>query len=198
MGCRFEHFDDGHLALLANRADPQGLAGEFLVAVTIILVFLARRLIRRVVQELPAASKFVLSVAIGEKAVIADPLEPFGQNVKQEAADELLGRELHGFVLVVVAVIPPAEPNFAVLEVKQAVVGEGDAMRILRNVPENLLRPGKRSFGVHHPFDLSKGSEVTQEGPFHLERLEGGEELKLSGIEGLFTIGQEQATEQTR
>jgi hypothetical protein len=183
---------------LANRADPQRLAGELLVAVTIIVVFLARRLSRWVVQELPALSKFVLSVAIGEKAVIADPLEPFGQNVKQEAADELLGRELHGFVLVVVAVVPPAEPNVAVLEVEQAVVGDGDAMRVLRNIAENLFRPGKRCFGVHYPFGFAEGSEVTQEGPFHLERLEGGEELELSGIEGLFAIGQEQATEQAR
>ena len=91
----------------------------------------------------------------------------------------------------------PAELNFAVIEAKQALVGDGDAVRVLRDVPENLFRPGKWSFGVHHPFDLSKGSEVTQEGPFHLERLEGGEELKFSGIEGLFAIGQEQATEQT-
>ena len=118
--------------------------------------------------------------------------------MKQEAADELVGREFHGFVPVVVAIVPPAEPNFAVLEVKQAVVGDGDAVRILRNVLENLFRPGKRSFAVHHPFDLSKGSDVAQEGPFHLERLEGGEELKFSGIEGLFAIGQEQATKQTR
>jgi hypothetical protein len=182
---------------LAKRAGSQGFAGEFLVAVTIILLFLARRLGRRAMQELSAPSKFLLSVAIGEKAIIADPLEPFGQNVKQEAADELLGREFHGFVAVVVAVIPPLEPNFVVVEVKQAVVGDGDAMRILRNVAENLFRPGKWSLGVHHPFDLSKGSEITQEGPFHLERLERGEELKFSGIEGLFAIGQEQTTEQT-
>jgi hypothetical protein len=34
---------------------------------------------------------------------------------------------------MVFAVVPPAEASFAVLEVEQAIVGDGDAMRVLRN-----------------------------------------------------------------
>ena len=70
--------------------------------------------------------------------------------------------EFHGLVPVVVAVALPAELNFAVIEAKQAVVGDGDAVRVLRDVPENLFRPGKQSFGIHRPFDLSKRSWVQE------------------------------------
>ena len=77
-----KHFDGDHLALVTNRACLQRLAGELLVAVAIILFDVAMRLRGRHVEEFAAARKLLLSVAIGEEAVIANPLEPFGQNVE--------------------------------------------------------------------------------------------------------------------
>jgi hypothetical protein len=77
-----KHFDDDHLALVTNRTCLQRLAGELLVAVAIILFDVAMRLRRRHVQELATARKLLLSVAIGEEAVIANPLEAFGENVE--------------------------------------------------------------------------------------------------------------------
>ena len=72
-----KHFDDDHLALVTNRASLQRFAGELLVAVAIILFDVAMRLRRRHVQQLATARKLLLSVAISEEAVIANPLQPF-------------------------------------------------------------------------------------------------------------------------
>jgi hypothetical protein len=44
------------------------------------------------------------------------------QNVQQEAADELLGRERHRLVSIAVTIVLPAESNVSVLDVEQAVV----------------------------------------------------------------------------
>src|SRR5215831_12913742 len=77
-----KHFGNDHLALATNRACLQGLAGELLVAVAIILFDVAMRLGRRDVQQFATASKLLFSVAIGEEAVIANPLEAFGKNVQ--------------------------------------------------------------------------------------------------------------------
>jgi hypothetical protein len=70
------------LALVTNRACLQRSAGEFLVTVAIILFDVAVRLGRRHVEELATASKLLLSVAITEEAVIANPLEPYRENVE--------------------------------------------------------------------------------------------------------------------
>ena len=37
------------------------------------------------------------AMAIGEEAVVADAMEAVGQGVQEEAADELVRRELHDF-----------------------------------------------------------------------------------------------------
>jgi len=39
-----------------------------------------------------------------------------------------------------------------VVDIDQAVVGDGHAMRISAHVIKHLLRPGEGAFGVDHPF----------------------------------------------
>ena len=77
-----KHFGNDHLALVTNGTCLKRLAGELLVAVAIILFYVAMRFGRRHVQELATARKLLFSVPIGKEAVIANPLEPFGQNVE--------------------------------------------------------------------------------------------------------------------
>ena len=113
---------------------------------------------RWALQQLAAQGEFLLAVTIGEEAVIANTLKSFWEDMEQEAADELIGREFHGFVLVVVAVVLPAKLDFAIVETEKAVVGDCDAVRVFCNVPENRLRSVKRGFGVDDPFGFAKGT----------------------------------------
>jgi hypothetical protein len=46
---------------------------------------------------------------VGEIAVVADAMEAVRHNVKQKAADELVDAKGHHLLLVVVAIILPAE-----------------------------------------------------------------------------------------
>ena len=49
-------------------------------------------------------------------------------------------------------VIFPAEADVAIREVDDAVIGDGDAMRIAGQVMQHVLGSAERWFGIHHPF----------------------------------------------
>jgi hypothetical protein len=58
--------------------------------------------------------------------LVADPLHARRQGVQQEAADKFVGGQSHGFLLVVIGVVLPAEANITVVHIEQAVVAEPD------------------------------------------------------------------------
>jgi hypothetical protein len=66
-------------------------------------------------------------MAVGEQAEVADAHEASGQDVEQEAPQELLGGERHDLVAVGVPVVSPAEIGPAVSEVDDAIVRDRDA-----------------------------------------------------------------------
>ena len=117
---------------------------------------------------------------------------------------ELLGGGSDGLVAAVAATVFPAGDSRVVLDVEQAVAGNGGAVSIaghgLENwfrVVERLIRCTERWFGIDPPFGLVGGGEVTQESTSRPQRLQGGKELQLAGIECLFEIFEEQSPEQT-
>jgi len=111
-------------------------------------------------QKLATPRQLVLAVAMGEEAVVADALKAFGQNVQQEAADELVGSERHRFLSVAVAIVFPAEADPAFLDGKKAVVGESDAMGVSRDISQNLFGAGEGGLGIDAPCDRrSPGKE---------------------------------------
>src|SRR5437667_12774118 len=100
------------------------------------------------------------AMTVGEIAVVADAMEAVRQNVEQEAADELVGAKGHHLLLVVVAIILPAEADLALRKTDQAAVGDGDAMGIAAEIIEHLLGSAERSLGVDDPCDRrSPGKE---------------------------------------
>ena len=124
--------------------------------------------------EQPAAEgEVVAASAIGEEAVVANALEAFRKDVNEKATDELLSRERHGLAPAPISIVPPTELNLPIVEIEQSVVGDGDAMGVARDVPENIFRSGKGRFGVDHPLGLAGGSKVAQEGASRPEWLEG-------------------------
>src|SRR5215212_6641124 len=74
--------------------------------------------------------------AAGEQAVVADAVEAVGQDVQQEAADELVRREGHGLDpgaprrAVPGAVILPAERHAALVEGEEPAVRDRDPVGV--------------------------------------------------------------------
>src|SRR5271169_537943 len=99
------------------------------------------------------------AVAVGEKAIMPDALEPVGQDVQEETADELGGVERHALGCGSVHVILPGEGDAGLVASDETVVGNSDTVRVAAQVGEHLLGTGERAFGVHYPFDPAQRSE---------------------------------------
>ena len=69
---------------------------------------------------------------------MADPMEPARQDVKQEAADELVGRERHDLLPVGASAtkILIAERHAGVVERKQPPVRDRDPVGVARKISE--------------------------------------------------------------
>ena len=66
--------------------------------------------------------KALAFVAIGEQSVVADPGEPGGQHVQQEALEELRGRQRHRLAAVATGAIAVGEANDTFVEAEEALV----------------------------------------------------------------------------
>ena len=122
------------------------MAIEFLAAEAVVLLrFVLRRLRSRCrhTEKLAATRELLCAMAIAQEPIVADAMKAFGQDVQQEAADELVGGDGHDLLPIVVAIVLPGEADLAVLDVAQAAVGNGDAVRIASDVIENLFGPAK-------------------------------------------------------
>ena len=198
IGGAFEGFDNHHGATATQRACLQGNTRECLISISVILADFAGGCGRRHLHELPAQSELLCAVAIGQETEIANTLESVGKNVKQEPTDEFVSTERHRLVAVVIAIILPAKLNLTVIDIEQAIVGDGDAVRVSCDVLEDLFRSGKGALRVNHPILLLGRRDVTQEGVAHPKGFQGGKELQISGVEGLAEIIEKQSTKQTR
>lgn len=140
--------------------------------------------------------QLLLAVSIAEEPVVANAMESTRQNVKQKSSDELIRREGHGFLLIVVAVVSPIKFHLAIFDVDDPVIGNGDPVGITADIVHHLLWPGERWLGVDDPFHVSHWIEITGESLWILECLKQREEVQLAGVEGLLQILQEQSAEQ--
>jgi hypothetical protein len=111
---------------------------------------------RRHFQKSPAQREFLCPIAIGEKAEIANTLEPVGKYVNQEPADEFVSTKRHRLVAVVIAIILPAKLHLAVTDIEQATVGDSDAMRVSCDVLEDFFGSRKGEAWRRLPNPLSE------------------------------------------
>ena len=150
----------------------------------------------RHIEQAAAEGELLLAVAAGEEAEVADAVEVLGQDMEQEAADELFGGEGQGLEAAVMAVVPPTEADLTVLDGEEAVVGDGDAVGVAAEVVEDLVGAGEGGLGVDDPLGLAEGLEVAGEGVGVIESGEGVAELEPAGAEGLLEQFEEEAAEQ--
>lgn len=83
-----------------------------------------------------------------------------------------------------------------IFNIDQAVVGDGDTMRVAAHVVEHVLGFAEWSLGVNHPFDVLEGGEVQTPFVRISQFFERTEELEFAGVECLLEVLQKQAAEQ--
>jgi hypothetical protein len=96
---------------------------------------------------------------MGQKAEVPDAHEAWGKHVEQEAAQELLDRKGHQTLLIAVSGVSPAEGDLATLQGDQAMVGDGNTMRVAAQVTENVLGATEGRFAIDDPMVVEQLSE---------------------------------------
>jgi len=137
-----------------------------------------------VVQQEPLAEgQQCRAPAIGRETERADADKAAGQDVEQEAAQELLRSEGHDSFLVSVGIIFPAESNLIVLESYEAVVGDGHAMGVAGEIAEHMMRTTEGWLGIDDPVLAEEGTQEGAESLLVFERLESSSEGELVLLE---------------
>ena len=87
---------------------------------------------RRGAEQVAGAGEIVGAPAVGEQAVVSDAMEAAGQDVDEEAANELAMGQRHDLVALmsVGAVVLPLEDDGVVVGGDEAAVGDGDAVGV--------------------------------------------------------------------
>jgi hypothetical protein len=128
------------------------------------LDILWRRLLTVIGEKGAAESELGCAVTVGHEAEVADTVEPVGQGVKEEAANEFAGLELHDLGGAALTVILPSKGDMVVVEGDEAAVGNGDAVSVAPEIGENLGWSSERLLGIDDPVDMPHGGEMGGEG----------------------------------
>ena len=116
--------DRHHMPSMADRAIAQRFSGQFFVEVAVVGWSLRRdNSAERQdhAQQLAAQGELGLAITVAQKAVVPDALKAVGQDMQQETANEFVGFQCHGFLLVAMPIIFPAKTHLAVVDVEQSV-----------------------------------------------------------------------------
>src|SRR5689334_3357442 len=93
-------------------------------------------------------------------------MKSVGQDMDQEAADELVGVERHKLIASIALgpVIFPFESDALAGEGDEPAVGNSSAVCVAVKVGEDGVGSAKRSLGIDDPFDLAQCGEEGSEG----------------------------------
>ena len=107
--------------------------------------------LRVISQQQSALRKQSRSTAVGQESEKANADEAAGQNVEEEASQELLRGKRHRSLLATVGIILPVESDLIIVEGHEAVIGDGHAMGVAGEVTDDMLGSAERGFGIDHP-----------------------------------------------
>ena len=109
------------------------------------------------------------AAAVGEDAEVADAMQPIGQDMEQEAADELVdsdgGGAVAGLPLPRRGRLSVPEGDLLTVEGDDAAVGDGDSVGVPGEVAKDLLRSPEASLGIDHPVGAASRGESGVELP---------------------------------
>ena len=95
----------------------------------------------------------------GKQAIMPDAVEAARQEVNQEAADELVGRQRHDLLALgaVAAIVLVTERHAVLVKGDKPPVGDGNAVSVAREMGQYRLRPGKGRFDINTQRFLGMG-----------------------------------------
>ena len=126
---------------------------------------------------------------------MADADQALGQDMDQESAQKLMGRNGHDLLLAAVRIVFPTERNSIILEGNQSMVGDGNAVRITSKVVENMLGTAEGRLGVDNPMLVEELSKKPAKATWISKTLERAVELELVLTKELLKSGCELAAE---
>ena len=178
-GAALEDLDDDHASAAAwTRVREDGRFGAIII---IGIGSLALGLLAT--EQLAGACDVVGAGDLGEQAVVADAVEALGQDVDEEAANELVCCECHH--LVAIGAFDPIvlifEADIVFVERDQPAVGDGDAMGVAGQISQYRLGSGEGPFAIDVPSDLAQRSQEGSEGGALSEMTMLAEKLQLTG-----------------
>ena len=151
-------------------------------------------------QQLSGQSDIVGTVAVGEQAVMPDMVESFWEDVDEEAPDEFMDRQVHGFVAISAfgSIVLPLEGDGLIVGTDKSSIADSNPVGIAGEVSEHRLGSGKRFLSINRPFGFEEGLEIGVEDGLVGESLVVVEELETAVSMGFFEPLEKQASEQTR
>src|SRR5271155_5669646 len=134
-------------------------------------------------EQLAGAIDVVGAGGLGEQAVVADAVQALGQDVDEEAADELVYCERHDLVAIGAfeSIVLVFEADSVFVEREQPAVGDGNAMGVAGQISQYGLGSGEGPFAVDVPSGLAQRRQQGGEGSALGELPLLAEELQLTG-----------------
>jgi hypothetical protein len=196
LAAGFEGLDNDHAPAAARTSVPRLV----FVSTRGVIAVAARRGWVGCAEEPAGQCDIGGSAGIGEEAIMADAVEPVGQDVDQKAANELVGIERHKLVTsgALGAVILPSERHAFAVERDEPTVGNSDPVRVAGQVGEHSAGSAKRPLGIDYPFVLAQCGEVSFEGGRLGQGGLIGEKLQSTGLVRGGHPFEEQAPEELR
>ena len=197
-----EPFEDEACQGLVSEMEEEAQAAAALWAWRLVLG-IGLRDFRRVASEgVSGGLEGAFSAAIGEDSEVPDAVQAVGQGVKQEAPDELGGREAHGAVAGLLAGfacrLSVSELDGFAVEGEDAAVADGDPVGVSGEISDQGVGSGEGLPGVDHPLDLAGLVEALLEGAGALEAGAGAVAGDGSVADGLFGLLEEASAEVSR
>ena len=83
-------------------------------------------------EQASAKCKLVDTMPVCQQAIVANAMKAIRQDVEEEAASKLGNLNAHHFALMTAALpgLFPAEPDVGLIKLEQAIVSDGDTMRV--------------------------------------------------------------------
>ena len=132
---------------------------------------------------------------VGEESEVADTHEATWEQVKEEAAQELLDGQRHESLLVAMGGISPAERNVVFGESDQPAVGDSHAMCIRSEIAQRVFRSSEWRLGIDNPVVAEQDSQPGGKGARFRKRQEVAVELERACKESAAESGDELAAE---
>ena len=95
----------------------------------------------------------------------------FGRTCKEEATEKFVDVERQRLDLAAVAIVLPPKRDGVVRDGDEPVIGDGDAVRVPREVVQHVGRAAKGWLGVDHPRLMMERSEPRAKGGLRGQRL---------------------------